>query len=139
MTTPVTFINTTPHTINLKFSEDRYEVKPSDDKSIIALFRGNTKVSQKKQPLQTEFGVINVTGVPEYSIDEKEFNRLVTGGLKTKVYLISTISAEMLRKSSIVCPDNTFFMVPYSGPDQDKCRRVDGQIKWVAELMDYTK
>ncbi len=131
------FINTTPHTINLKCSDGIYEIKQTNNKDIVSLFRGNT-VNQTKPVLNTPCGNINITGVPVYNIDENEFYKLVTDQEEKTVYLISTISGEMLKKSSIVFPKNVFYMVPYSGPDQEKCCRQNGQIKWVAELMDYT-
>ena len=137
----ITWINTTPHDINLKCQNGISTVPPSSNKDIFNLFRGITTAGsgpEKIIEVSADTGFITVTGAPTYSIDVDEFNRLVPDSPTPVVYLVSTITAGMIKSSIPVAPKNCRFMVPYSGPDPAKCFRKNGSIEWVAELIDYT-
>lgn len=85
---------------------------------------------------------INITGPPEYKLDcslfNAYFNARSTPDTVTCV-LVSTIAGGALLNGDVTCPPNYRFMVPYSGPDPQRCcRSKEGVIAWVSELLDYT-
>lgn len=129
-------VNTTPHSITLKLTDGSLKVvPPSTDAALVALFRGTTTVKQT-EPLALADGFVATSGKPIYDLDAEAFFRLVQPAVPT-VYLISTISAEMIAKMPSLRHPNARFFVPYSGPDSRRCLRENGQIVWVAELMEY--
>lgn len=129
------FINTTPHKITLRSGNDNFfEVPTTSNPEIVALFRGNTVIEDTSTDAVFD---IPVTGAPKYSISKDDFLRLVPPS--NKIYLVSTISAQAMVSSALPIPMGCRFLVPYSGPDQTKCFRVNGSIAWVGELIDYFK
>ncbi len=134
ITMPV-FVNTAPHEITLRLMDgERLTVPKCSDDEIFKLFRGATTVT-KTEPLVTSSGSVATSGAPSYDMDADDFQRLIRPDEHT-VYLISTITGDMLKKNPHLRHPLAQFYVPYTGPDQTRCCREDGQIKWVSELME---
>jgi hypothetical protein len=135
------FVNTTPHSIKLRFENDTIiEIPPTEDEEIKTLFRCETFAPKKSNFQLDGFPEIKRTGSPSYFFNEILFYEVfakVDKKIKT-CYLMSTISGLAWKESLLRAPDNCRFMVPYSGPDMERCLREKGNIVWVAELIDYT-
>ena len=138
------FINTTPHVINLRFTNgDILAVPPSTDEKLNLLFRCKA-VSEPRPPLVLDGRrEISMISPPRYTLDMQLWIEVFgeDGGKGKEVetfYLISTIAAMALEDSGFSTPNDCRFVVPYSGPIPGKCLRENGSIVWVAELMDYS-
>jgi hypothetical protein len=130
------FVNTTPHALRLKTQSGHIvEIPPSPDKDLCQVFRGKA-VAAKTPPLAFEHEFIATSGPPTYQIDPDEFTRLVQPEQDT-IYLVSSISGEALARQTQLRHPRARFFVPYSGPDPARCLRVNGEIQWCAELMEY--
>lgn len=135
------FINTTPHTINLKLSDGRViMVEPTADEKMNLLFRCETRSERSDNLLVDESAEIKVSRMPVYTLNHDLFQSVFTDRKmdgETWI-LMSTIAASAWKKSGWGPPPGCWFFVPYSGPDASKCLREKGSIVWVAELIDYT-
>ena len=126
--------------MHLKCSDGMLTIPTHSDAEMTRMFRGNAVTYQPNTTLEVspETGSISVSPPPRYTIDPDEFAKYVGPATTPTVYLVSTITAQMIADSKLVAPANCRFMVPYSGPDPSRCYRVNGVIEWVAELIDYT-
>jgi len=129
------FINTTPHDIKIKCKDGSIITIVKGPSEIQAHFRGTTKVISLGYITDSNGNEIAVTGDPTYKIES--FDPIQMFGVDLKIGLIvSSITAHALKGHNI--GKNVTILVPYSGPDQNKCKRNDaGEIQWISELMIY--
>lgn len=135
------FINTTPHAIRLLCNDQTVlTVESTSDEDIKRLFRCEA-VAATMPNLELDGRSVSVTGPATYSLDRELFAEWFARSPSSEptYVLMSTISAEAWRSSKLEAPANYRFFVPYSGPDPKRCLRVGGEIKWVAELMEFTQ
>lgn len=80
------------------------------------------------------------TGPITYVLDEDVCRTFfaTTKFTEKTIYLVSTIAANAWQECKLAAPENFHVMVPYSGPDSKLCHRVEGNIAWTAQLIDYT-
>lgn len=134
------FINTTPHAISIKLNDGTiHVVSPTADKAVHDLFRC-VATSTRLPDMPYKDTSITMTGPTTYTLDEKVCSEFFANNTFTEdtYYLVSTIAAGAWQDCSLEAPDKFHVVVPYSGPKPELCYRENGNIVWVAMLIDYT-
>jgi hypothetical protein len=143
ITPPLKMLNTTPHSITFKTTTGDFITIPPASKEIQSKFRAIAKKANEIDPIDIGSGAkVTTTEVPEYNVDIYDFDLPEN----TETVIVSTITAEALRVASkstglidteLLFDRSVKIVVPYSGPDETKCYRENGIIKWVSEVMRY--